>query len=57
MKYPILLLFCAAYLGLAGLDHCLFWDDEAIVAIHSKNFLATGNWTAWSGPACPTRPR
>jgi 4-amino-4-deoxy-L-arabinose transferase-like glycosyltransferase len=43
------LLLCAVYLGFAGLDHCLFWDDEALVALHAKNFLATGKWTAWTG--------
>ena len=40
---------CAAYLAFAGLAHALFWDDEALVAIHARNFLSTGTWTAWTG--------
>ena len=43
------ILLCATYLSLVGLGHTLFWDDEALVAIHAKNFLATGTWTAWTG--------
>lgn len=40
---------CAIYLSFAGLDHTLFWDDEALVAIHARNYLQTGTWTAWTG--------
>jgi len=52
VAYPILLLLvflAAGYLAFTGLDHTLFWDDEAMIAIHAKNYLATGTWTAWTG--------
>ena len=43
-------LFAAcAYLALNNLDYVGFWDDEAASAILSKNFLETGQPTAWDG--------
>lgn len=36
-------------LGLIGLDKTCLWDDEALVAIISRNLLDTGRLTGWDG--------
>ncbi len=45
----LIICLCATYLSVVGLGHTLFWDDEALVAIHARNFLTTGTWTASTG--------
>ncbi len=45
----ILILITAGYLSLTNLDLTYFWDDEAFVGIMAKNFLNTGELTAWDG--------
>lgn len=44
-----MVLCLAAYLTLKGLDNNYFWDDEAQVAVMSRNLLAQGKITGWDG--------
>jgi 4-amino-4-deoxy-L-arabinose transferase-like glycosyltransferase len=45
----VLILVASSYLALTGLDSTYFWDDEALLSITAKNFLSTGQLTAWDG--------
>jgi hypothetical protein len=47
--YAGIVLLLSAWLSLKGLGNCYFWDDEAIVAITARNFLASGHLTGWDG--------
>lgn len=49
---PILLSIffaCASYLTFKGLDQNVFWDDESLTALYSRNILKTGEVTGWDG--------
>ena len=43
------LLVCAAYMTLKGLDSASLWDDEAQAAIVARNLARTGHLTGWDG--------
>jgi hypothetical protein len=42
-------LLCAVFLGSWGFTNHVFWDDEASTALFARNFLTTGELTAWDG--------
>ncbi|MDA2916238.1 glycosyltransferase family 39 protein [Nitrospinae bacterium AH_259_B05_G02_I21] len=45
----VLILVASGYLTFTGLDNTYFWDDEAEMGIVARNFLSTGQLTAWDG--------
>src|SRR5687767_10606929 len=45
----ILVGLAGTYLLVAGLDRAALWDDEAEVALIGRNWLRTGEFTAWDG--------
>jgi 4-amino-4-deoxy-L-arabinose transferase-like glycosyltransferase len=45
----IAIIMASAVLTLVSLDHTPFWDDEADVAIVTRNLLKSGRLTGWDG--------
>ena len=44
-----IILVCSGYLIFKNLGSAALWDDEAATAIVARNFLKTGQFTAWDG--------